>query len=68
MTVTIPETSINQIIDKLDQVKLELMRLRATLIPEEEPTPELKKALEEARNEYKEGSTVTLEKLLKELG
>lgn len=67
MTATIPENHIDLIIDKLDQVKLELMRLRATLIPEEDPTPELKKAIEEARNEFKEGSSVTLEKLLKEL-
>jgi hypothetical protein len=67
MTATIPENHIGLIIDKLDQVKLGLMRLRATLIPEEDPTPELKKAIEEARNEFKEGSSVTLEKLLKEL-
>ena len=39
MTTTVPENRIDLIIDKLDQVKLELMRLRATLIPEEESTP-----------------------------
>jgi hypothetical protein len=47
MSVTVPEKEIGLIIDKLDQVRLEILRLRAVLIPEEEPTQEEKKALEE---------------------
>lgn len=68
MSVTMPEKEIDLIIDKLDQVRLEILRLRAALIPEEEPTQEEKKALEEARKEIAEGASVTLEELLRELG
>jgi hypothetical protein len=68
MSVTVPEKEIGLIIDKLDQVRLEILRLRAVLIPEEEPTQEEKKALEEARKEIAEGACVSLEELLRELG
>ena len=68
MSVTMPEKEIDLIIDKLDQVRLEILRLRAALIPEEEPTQEEKKALEEVRKDIAEGASVTLEELLRELG
>ena len=68
MTVAIPEKDVSLIVDKLDQVRLEILRLRATLIPEEEPTPDERKAMEEARKETGEGATATLTELLRELG
>ncbi len=68
MTVTMPEKDVNLIMDKLDQVRLEILRLRAALTPEEEPTPDERKAIEEARKEIKEGATTTLTEPLKELG
>ena len=54
-------------LDKLDTVKLELLRLRALLLPEEEATDEEKKELEKARKEIAEGSKIKLEDLIKEL-
>jgi hypothetical protein len=68
MTVTVPEKDVSLIIDKLDQVRLEILRLRAVLIPEEESTPDEKKAMEEARREIREGATTALAELLRELG
>ena len=52
MKINVSEEQFNQIIEKLDQVKLELIRLRSLLVPEEEPTPDEIKALEEEPKEY----------------
>ena len=68
MTVAIPEKDVSLIVDKLDQVRLEILRLRAALIPEEEPTPDERKAMEEARKETGEGATTALTELLRDLG
>ena len=53
-----------KIIDKLDSVKLELLRLRAMLLPEEELTAKERKELKQALKEIKQGKTVSLEDLL----
>ena len=49
-------------------VRLEILRLRAMLLPEDELSAEEAKELEEARKEIAEGSGVALEDLIKELG
>ena len=59
---------MKMVLDKLDAVRIEILRLRAQLLPEEEPTEEEKKEIEEARKEIAEGDYVTLEDVLKELG
>ena len=68
MTVTVTKNELKQVIDRLDTVKLELLRLRAMLLPEEEASEEEKKELEKARKEIAKGSKVNLEDLVKELG
>ncbi|MEM2947157.1 MAG: hypothetical protein QXN96_02835 [Candidatus Bathyarchaeia archaeon] len=68
MNLTVTESQLKLVLEKLDAVKLELLRLRAMLLPEEELTEKEKKELEEARKEIAEGSATTLEKLIKELG
>lgn len=55
-------------LDKLDAVRLELLRLRAILLPEEELSGEEKRELEKARREIAEGSGINLDDLIKELG
>ena len=67
MTVTVNKDELQLVLDKLDTVKLELLRLRALLLPEEEATNEEKKELEKARKEIAEGSKIKLEDLIKEL-
>ena len=68
MDVTVTESQLNQVLNRLDLVRLEILRLRAMLLPEEELTGEEAKELEAARKEITEGSGVTLEDLMKELG
>ena len=67
MSVTVNKDELQLVLYRLDTVKLELLRLRALLLPEEEATDEEKKELEEARKEIAEGSTIELEDLVKEL-
>lgn len=66
--VTVTESQLKLVLDKLDAVRLELLRLRATLLPEEELSGREKRELEKARKEIVEGSGVNLEDLIKELG
>lgn len=68
MDVTVTESQLRLVLDKLDTVRLELLRLRAMLLPEEDLSDKEKKELEEARKEIAEGSGVNLEDLIKELG
>ena len=67
MAVTVSKNELKIVIDKLDDVKLEILRLRAMLLPEEEPTEEEKKEIEAARKEIAKGSKTKLDKLVKEL-
>jgi len=61
--VTVTESQLKLVLDKLDVVRLELLRLRAMLLPEEELSGKEKKELEKARREIAEGSGVNLEDL-----
>ena len=67
MTVTVNKNELKIMLDKLDTVKLELLRLRAMLLPEEEASEDEKKELEDARKEITKGSKINLEDLIKEL-
>ena len=66
VTVTVNKNELKQVLDKLDNVKLELLRLRAMLLPEEETREEEKKEIEAARKEIAKGSNVNLDELAKE--
>jgi len=68
LDVTVTESQLRVVLNKLDAVRLELLRLRAMLLPEEELSEKEKKELEKARKEIAEGSGVNLEDLIKELG
>ncbi len=67
MPVTVNKHELKLVLDKLDTVKLELLRLRAMLLPEEEASAEEKRKIEAARKEIEKGSTVKLDELVKEL-
>jgi hypothetical protein len=64
----IAREQITQVINRLDLIKVELIRLRATLLPEEELTPKEKRELEKSRRDVEEGRRTSLEDLLEELG
>ncbi len=61
------EQEIRKVAEKLDSVKLELLRLRAMLLPEDELTARERKELKRALKEIKEGKSVSLEQLLNTL-
>jgi len=65
--VTVTEGQLKLVVDRLDMVRLELLRLRAMLLPEEELNEKEKRDLEEAWKEITQGSSVNLEDLIKEL-
>jgi len=68
VSIMVSKTQLKQMLDKLDSVKLELLRLRATLLPQEELSKEETKKLEEARKQITKGLTINLQDLIKELG
>jgi len=67
LTVTVSKSELKQVLNKLDSVRLEILRLRAMLLPEEEISEKEKKELEKARKEITKGSAINLDKLIKEL-
>jgi deoxyhypusine synthase len=68
MTVAVNENDLKLVLEKLDGVKLEILRLRAMLLPEEEVTAEERKEIEAAEKEMEKGSKISLKEFLKELG
>ena len=67
MTVIVNKADVKMVLEKLDSVQLELLRLRAMLLPEEEVSINEKKKLEIARNEIAKGQKISLDDLIKEL-
>lgn len=59
---------MRKVITKLDDVKIELLRLRAALLPEERVTARERELIEEGRREIEKGRYVSLGQLRKELG
>jgi len=66
--LTLTESRLRLVLEKLDAVRLELLRLRAMLLPEEDLSEEERRELEDARREIEEGKYIDLEDLIKELG
>jgi ribosomal protein L29 len=66
--LAITKTEIREVITRLDDVKIELLRLRAQLLPEEAPTPSEGRRIRESRREIEKGHYVTLTQMRKELG
>lgn len=63
LTAQLSEEQLNAVVKKLDSVRLELLRLRASLLPQEELTAEEKKEISFAIKEYEEGRSIPLSKL-----
>jgi len=68
VTVSVNNDELKIVLDKLDNVKLELLRLRAALLPEEEATNQEKEEIKKARLEISKGSKINLQEFVKELG
>ncbi len=68
MTLTVNSDELKTVLDKLDTVKLELLRLRAMLLPEEEATEQEKKEIKKAKQDLSKGSKIDLKEFINELG
>ncbi len=68
MTIQVDGKELKLVLEKLDTVKLELLRLRGMLVPQEEATEQEKKEILEAKKEMEKGSRIKLEEFIKELG
>ncbi len=66
--MAVTKTELRKVITKLDDVRIELLRLRAQLLPQERPTRDEKRRIGEALKGIERGQSVTLEQLRKELG
>jgi len=64
--VTFTEEQLKLVLDKLEHIRIELLKLRAMLLPEEELSGEEEKELAEAKKEIAEGLSISLEDLIKE--
>ena len=66
--MAVTKTELHKVITKLDDVKVELLRLRADLLPEEQPIESEKRQIALAHREIERGTFVTLAQLRKEIG
>jgi len=66
--MAVTKTELRKVITKLDDVKIELLRLRAALLPKERVTPRERKQIRQGRLKVERGRYVTLGQLRKELG
>ncbi len=66
--MAVTKTELRKVITKLDDVRIELLRLRAQLLPQERPTRDERRRIGEALKGIERGQSVTLEQLRKELG
>jgi hypothetical protein len=66
--MAVTRTELRKVITKLDDVKLELLRLRAELLPEERLTARETKLIEQSRREIRKGHYVTLDQIRKVFG
>ncbi len=66
--MAITQTEMKEVMGRLGSVEIELMRLRAMLLPTAKPTKRELKAIEEAKKEMARGEWVAAERLFKSTG
>ncbi len=68
MVVTLGEDQVKHVLEKLEGLRLELLKLRSMLLSEENSTPEELEEISRARDEIRKGESVALRDLLEEFG
>jgi len=64
----VTKTELRRVITKLDDMQMELLRLRAQLLPEERPTRDERRQIAHGRRQIGRGQFVSLAQLRKGLG
>ena len=59
---------MKHVVERLDGIRLELLKLRSMLVSEDNPTPEELEEIGRAREEIRKGESVSLKALLEESG
>jgi len=68
LVVTLGEDEVKHEVEKLEGLRLELLKLRSMLLSEENSTPEELEEISRAREEIRKGESVDLKALLEEFG
>ncbi len=68
MVVTLGEDQVKHVVEKLEGLRLELLKLRSMLLSEENSTPEELEEINRAREEIRKGESADLKALLEEFG
>ncbi len=68
MVVTLGEDQVKHVVEKLEGLRLELLKLRSMLLSEENSTPEELEEISRVREEIRKGESVDLKALLEEFG
>lgn len=68
LVVTLGDDQVKHLVEKLEGLRLELLKLRSMLVSEENPTPEEVEEISKAREELRKGESLSLKALLEELG
>ena len=66
--MAVTKTELRKVITKLDDVRIELLRLRTQLLPEEKPTQDERRKINRALKEIERGQSITLTQLRRDLG
>lgn len=66
--MTLGEDQVKHVVEKLEGLRLELLKLRSMLLSEENATPEDLDEISRARKEIRKGESVGLKALLDEFG
>ena len=66
--MAVTKTELRKVITKLDDVRIELLRLRTQLLPEEKPTQDERRTINRALKEIERGQSITLTQLRRDLG
>lgn len=68
LVVTLKDDQVKNVVEKLEGLRLELLKLRSMLVSEENLTPEELDEIRKARDEIQKGESVSLKALLEEFG
>ena len=63
MVVTLGDDQVKHLVEKLEGIRLELLKLRSMLVSEEKPTPEEVEEISKAREELRKGESLSLKGL-----
>jgi len=68
LVVTLEDDELKHVVEKLEGLRFELLKLRSMLVSEENSTPEELEEIRNAKDEIRRGESVSLKALLEESG